>query len=389
MVSRELKETILEVVDNQLSMKEPKCTTDTFERLVTSGYSPQEAKKRIAEVLLDRMTASLATGKAFDEADFGKRLDRIKGKGKQHPATIEPSKHTIAEVIDRIKCYPKRVFPEEELEAIIANQEEAIPLLMAILEEVRKDTAKYATNLDYFGHIYAVYLLAQFRVKEAYPIVLELFSLPNEQPDQLFGDMMDSSGRILASIFGGDVASIKQMIENEEIDEYIRAQAITALAILTLNGEIEREELMSYYRELFRTIDNMTILTLLINLCTDIYPEEVYEEIKEAYKNDKVDYLMIGMESVDRAMVEGKSSVLARAKRNRHLQKIDDTIGELRNWAYFKNNSRDKHFDQLMNKNPGFMSQPKGTPIVNEPKIGRNDPCPCGSGKKYKKCCGK
>ena len=24
-----------------------------------------------------------------------------------------------------------------------------------------------------------------------------------------------------------------------------------------------------------------------------------------------------------------------------------------------------------------------------EPKIGRNDPCPCGSGKKYKKCCGK
>ena len=23
-----------------------------------------------------------------------------------------------------------------------------------------------------------------------------------------------------------------------------------------------------------------------------------------------------------------------------------------------------------------------------EPKIGRNDPCPCGSGKKYKKCCG-
>ncbi|MDZ7637918.1 MAG: SEC-C metal-binding domain-containing protein [Bryobacterales bacterium] len=23
-----------------------------------------------------------------------------------------------------------------------------------------------------------------------------------------------------------------------------------------------------------------------------------------------------------------------------------------------------------------------------EPKVGRNDPCPCGSGKKYKKCCG-
>ena len=31
----------------------------------------------------------------------------------------------------------------------------------------------------------------------------------------------------------------------------------------------------------------------------------------------------------------------------------------------------------------------KPEPIVREtPKIGRNDPCPCGSGKKYKKCCG-
>ena len=36
----------------------------------------------------------------------------------------------------------------------------------------------------------------------------------------------------------------------------------------------------------------------------------------------------------------------------------------------------------------GF-EQPKGQPVRREtPKIGRNDPCPCGSGKKYKKCCG-
>ena len=27
--------------------------------------------------------------------------------------------------------------------------------------------------------------------------------------------------------------------------------------------------------------------------------------------------------------------------------------------------------------------------VRNENKIGRNDPCPCGSGKRYKKCCGK
>jgi preprotein translocase subunit SecA len=33
--------------------------------------------------------------------------------------------------------------------------------------------------------------------------------------------------------------------------------------------------------------------------------------------------------------------------------------------------------------------RPKSKPVINQsPKVGRNDPCPCGSGKKYKKCCG-
>ena len=38
----------------------------------------------------------------------------------------------------------------------------------------------------------------------------------------------------------------------------------------------------------------------------------------------------------------------------------------------------------------GTFISSNGSPIVNAtPKIGRNDPCPCGSGKKYKNCCGK
>ena len=36
-----------------------------------------------------------------------------------------------------------------------------------------------------------------------------------------------------------------------------------------------------------------------------------------------------------------------------------------------------------------YKEQKKSQTVVHEgPKIGRNDPCPCGSGKKYKKCCG-
>lgn len=37
---------------------------------------------------------------------------------------------------------------------------------------------------------------------------------------------------------------------------------------------------------------------------------------------------------------------------------------------------------------PANPEMPKAQPVVKEEKVGRNDPCPCGSGKKYKKCCG-
>ena len=36
-----------------------------------------------------------------------------------------------------------------------------------------------------------------------------------------------------------------------------------------------------------------------------------------------------------------------------------------------------------------YKEQKKSGTVVKEKKLGRNDPCPCGSGKKYKFCCGK
>jgi uncharacterized protein YecA (UPF0149 family) len=35
----------------------------------------------------------------------------------------------------------------------------------------------------------------------------------------------------------------------------------------------------------------------------------------------------------------------------------------------------------------GCQHSKQRLPLIITPKIGRNDPCPCGSGKKHKKCC--
>jgi hypothetical protein len=44
---------------------------------------------------------------------------------------------------------------------------------------------------------------------------------------------------------------------------------------------------------------------------------------------------------------------------------------------------------EMMEGSPGFVPEKVETFRRVEPHIGRNDPCPCGSGKKYKKCCGR
>ena len=40
-------------------------------------------------------------------------------------------------------------------------------------------------------------------------------------------------------------------------------------------------------------------------------------------------------------------------------------------------------------RNANRPAPAKPQPVKAQPKVGRNDPCPCGSGKKYKNCCGK
>ena len=62
---------------------------------------------------------------------------------------------------------------------------------------------------------------------------------------------------------------------------------------------------------------------------------------------------------------------------NPDMQRFHDRVG------------REKEYrKQLPGEDEGALPPPV-EPIQAEQKPERNDPCPCGSGKKYKKCCGK
>ncbi|OGI31822.1 MAG: preprotein translocase subunit SecA [Candidatus Moranbacteria bacterium RIFOXYA12_FULL_35_19] len=59
--------------------------------------------------------------------------------------------------------------------------------------------------------------------------------------------------------------------------------------------------------------------------------------------------------------------------------------GEVEQFSAAKQESKNNEQGSINNK----QETKKLSPIINNNKVGRNDPCPCGSGKKYKKCCGK
>lgn len=104
-------------------------------------------------------------------------------------------------------------------------------------------------------------------------------------------------------------------------------------------------------------------------------------------------------EFTEESKIFQKSWILKRQDFKKTGKEIKDEleeIGELSDYIiqgagnddYKPTNVFDKF---LQDSKPGLFddSQQNFVPVRTEPKIGRNDPCPCGSGKKYKKCCGK
>ena len=81
-------------------------------------------------------------------------------------------------------------------------------------------------------------------------------------------------------------------------------------------------------------------------------------------------------------------------------RKREDISGEIKNLGYtFQSETEENQFFEMIRdvvkQTRHFQYRGKSEAdigqktIVKEVKVGRNDPCPCGSGKKYKKCCGK
>ncbi|RDI42189.1 SEC-C motif-containing protein [Falsibacillus pallidus] len=74
MVNYRLKSKILEVVDNQLNMNDPKCTRRTLNRLMDLGFEEEIAKQMIATVLTEEIYFIMKKQDPFNEKRYEKKL---------------------------------------------------------------------------------------------------------------------------------------------------------------------------------------------------------------------------------------------------------------------------------------------------------------------------
>jgi hypothetical protein len=276
----------------------------------------------------------------------------------------------------------------EALTQAIEHRELMIPELLNILESAvaDMDALRARRRQRYMAHIYAMFLLAQFRESRAYPWIVGFFTEPGEISLNVTGDLVtEYLGRILASVSCGDISLLKSLIENENVNDYVQYAALESLAILVACGEQSREEIMAYYQYLFRERlerEYSHVWDGLVVTSTELYPEEVYPDIQKAYQDYLVDTTYFTKpEEVEIVLKLGKEKALEKLRNNKRYKLIDDTISEMEAWEGFKPSASRYVVDP--------MEYVDRSPVVRKkPKISRNQPCPCGSGKKYKRCCG-
>jgi hypothetical protein len=308
----------------------------------------------------------------------------------------------VAEIVEQLRWFNQR-FELDAVKAALASREEVTPALLGILEEVAERGAAFDESDDYMAHLYAMFLLAQFRETRAYPLVVRIALLPSDDLELLFGDFVTGNlDSVLASVCGGDLAGIKSIIECETADEWARGAAIDSLLALVAAGVKSREEVVDYFASLYRgklarVPENEEVWNRLVGSSADLYPEELTAEIERAYADDLVDPRCINLEDVQRDLAKGKVEVLSKLASNPHHQLVNDIVTEFGGWYCFQakdamerdESDLEDDFDPWDGPLEPMLplGPPQGTIRRTGAKIGRNDLCPCGSGKKYKKCC--
>jgi hypothetical protein len=297
-------------------------------------------------------------------------------------------------------------------EILAVGPETAVPELLKITDRTLDNfLADELKDDDWLGNYYffhALYLLHELHAPEALDVYRRLLRLDSSATDFWFGDeLFEEVPGLLARAGQTRLPELLAMLEDQEMLLHHRLVASGAIAQLAREQPGLRpaisEFLQRYLRHIIAHADQ----------AAQLFPADT-----EAFGYALEDYLgmlLVDMQEADLRELEPEMRELHR------LGLVDESIGggaddidfnepypllpspdiftryqELRddpdNYSPFhpdaaaiaKRRAQEEAEYAQYRRNLAQQQQPRQV----LPKIGRNDPCPCGSGKKYKKCCG-
>lgn len=283
--------------------------------------------------------------------------------------------------------YFSRPFPRSAIVFANTHREEVAPFLIASLTRIAADPS-IAEDSEYVLHLYAMHLLATWRDARAYAPLAALGHHSDEVLDIVMGDVItETYGRSLASVCDGNIALLQALFEDVGASHWARNAALEAWGVRVIEGDSAREDLLQYLmsrgdieadrlRQAETVRNDFEVLDCVVSVAVDIAAVEMMERIDCWYADNLLDQSMS-----EKAWVHQQMRTTFDVVRAQTLERgkgyVRDPEREMGWWSGFKDAP-----ENIKKPNAGPQ------PVRHDPKIGRNDLCPCGSGKKYKKCHG-
>lgn len=275
--------------------------------------------------------------------------------------------------------------PATAVALCVVRYDEVAAVLRQVLE-----MAAAGTHLDENQALFffrGLHIIGYCRDDRAFEPLLRFLRRPPQEVEDLLGDTTtETLPQIIAGVFDGDVEALLDAALDLSIEASCRDSLIGAAAFLTWEGRIPREQFVAFLQRFHieRLAPDADLAwfgwTFAIGLLglRDMQPAVLAAAARGAVPTELWEPEMF---EADLAAAERAPNDISRFKKA-HLGYLDDLVATL---ARFDTGDEEEFQSPARTL---LRPDRKITPAVNPMRdVGRNDPCPCGSGKKAKRCC--
>lgn len=282
-------------------------------------------------------------------------------------------------------------FPREAMVEAGLHQEEMIPVFLDLIHRLRRAGPGTAAEDDLAVFLFAFFLLGEWRDARAYRPLAALLRHDSAFLDALLGDALtESTARVIAGVFDGDLMPLLEVLEDASADVFVRCQMIDALVMIARSHPDKVAEIHTYLKALFSSDVEKPgeLWESWAFAVADLGLTHLEPLVVQAYENEWISPEISRIGDFRSALKEATElGASGWFHQSRNSRPIESAIDELSGWyCFFNPDRRDSASSGLLDG--GWLSEISGETFQHgTPKVGRNDPCPCGSGKKFKKCC--